>query len=391
MAELQACRDAFRSLNRAMVPGAHRGLLLDKFLQKTRQEQGEDRRNLLKETCGRGFDRALEDAYTIALDRWTGYWKRAPLSVCVKSALAVPMAIGLGSKGVIEAGVRLHHMYGLPVVPGSAIKGALGAWVDERYAGPEKPIRLAYAETQQVPPWFAGRRADRSRDLAALPAGSSYAFLFGDSNTEGALICEDAWWVPGTTGPPLRLDVVTPHHRDYYTRKGMGVAPCDTDEPKPVNYLTVAGSFFFVVHLRWPEDAIEPDSRTPYRSWLTVAEHFLHEMLSEAGLGAKKSQGYGRFAETRAPKPAAQAPSAGPGPAARAFIESIRAVRARDIAGAIQSWKERHDKLPEAERSPVRAAIGDQLREWRNKNPRQYQEQARSKPWVAEWTHSDDV
>src|ERR1700680_515711 len=41
------------------------------------------------------------------------------------------LIVGLGSENVLETGIRLHHTYGLPVIPGSALKGLAAHYCHE--------------------------------------------------------------------------------------------------------------------------------------------------------------------------------------------------------------------------------------------------------------------
>src|SRR5262249_41965537 len=42
------------------------------------------------------------------------------------------IAIGLGDESVIETAVALHHTYGVPYIPGSALKGLASAYAHQR-------------------------------------------------------------------------------------------------------------------------------------------------------------------------------------------------------------------------------------------------------------------
>src|SRR5579875_2121812 len=45
------------------------------------------------------------------------------------AALEWRMVVGLGGESVLETNITLHHLYGLPIVPGSALKGLTRAYV----------------------------------------------------------------------------------------------------------------------------------------------------------------------------------------------------------------------------------------------------------------------
>jgi CRISPR-associated protein Cmr6 len=228
----------------------HKGLYLDKFLPGKREkgqkkEQEDPQADALRALGGSRCDTAV---YKLAYGRWRDYWmNRGESVVCREGVVRDRLAIGLGMESVLENGVRLQHAYGTPLIPGSSLKGVL-----RRGLAPEH--RDEQREDRRNVEWF----------------------LFGSTKREGAARFHDAWWVPDST-PPLALDVLTPHHQDYMQYKGP---PTDFDAPIPVQFLTVRGSFLFVVE-------------TPNASWKKYLDALLRDVLRREGIGAKRSAGYG--------------------------------------------------------------------------------------------------
>ena len=77
---------------------------------------------------------------------------------------------------------------------------------------------------------------------------------FEADTTAGHITFHDAWITPdslradGTSG--LVLDVMTPHHSDYYGREPYDrevTPPTEFDSPVPVPFLSVRGSFCFAL------------------------------------------------------------------------------------------------------------------------------------------------
>lgn len=159
--------------------------------------------------------------------------------------------IGLVRDNPLETGVAVNHTYGMPLIPGSSIKGV---------------VRAAAMR------WLKDR-ADAN------------AFLFGrggegpDETEAGGVVFHDAWWVPEGEGKPFVPEVVTPHHRDYYN---LGSAHAtDFDDPVPAPQIAVRGRFLFVV---------EGEG-----GWRELAMRLLTLALTECGVGGKTTSGYGRF------------------------------------------------------------------------------------------------
>jgi CRISPR-associated protein Cmr6 len=220
---------------------ANPGLQLDKYIVP---DPPAERATALQALTERRLD---DVAYLLAFRRWERYWRSQPGVFLLKGRVRGRLAVGLGFKGVLEVGLRLQHTYGAPLIPGSAVKGVLKAHVR---AGDEK--------------------------LASL--------LFGDPDGQALVAMEDAWWIP-TPEPPLLTDVVAAHHPRYYTENPPH-APTDFDNPIPVPFLSVRGSFLFI-------GRFEGDD--PGGKWKTYLKDTLRVALESSGIGGKTASGYGRF------------------------------------------------------------------------------------------------
>lgn len=167
------------------------------------------------------------------------------------------LVLGIGNASVIEAGITLHHTYGTPFVPGSALKG----------------LCAHYAAAYMQPDWARG--------------SSAHNTLFGqggDKNADmGCVTFFDALYIPGSApgNRPLAEDVVTIHHQSYYNKPGALLAPSDFDDPEIVPFLSVSGSYLV---------ALKGDD-----VWVTAAWQILAHALVELGAGAKTAAGYGRM------------------------------------------------------------------------------------------------
>jgi len=189
------------------------------------------------------------------------------------------MIVGLGGENVLETGITLHHTYGVPIIPGSALKG------------------LAAHYAAQV--WGAGD----SEDSGMWKKGRDHhAVVFGTNDDAGHIIFHDAWIDPESlakSNEGLVRDVITPHHGDYYAKKeyedgpskGKLIPSTDFDDPNPVSFLSVAGGFLVAVSC----DVTGPEGE----KWAVLALDLLHEALQKWGVGGKTSSGYGRLSKER--------------------------------------------------------------------------------------------
>ena len=248
--------------------GTHAGLWLDKYLTELRLpdgEKGDDPgtavRRLLEEAAGtavpEGYPAALERRRA-ALEMLSGGFADGVTRLFTAQASG-RLVLGLGVQSVRETNVALLHTWGVPFLPGSALKGLASAAAHQR----------AGSATWQ-------------KEGEEHEQGEDHALLFGDTKRAGCVVFHDAWWLPepGEQTLPLDLDVMTVHHPDYY-RAGES-APADWDEPNPVAFLTARGKY--LAALSGPE------------AWVKRAGEWLTLGLVHLGIGAKTQAGYGRMA-----------------------------------------------------------------------------------------------
>lgn len=108
--------------------------------------------------------------------------------------------------------------------------------------------------------------------------------IFGSLEQEGEVIFFDAF---PTSKPTIKVDVMTPHYKHYYSE---GKAPTDTENPVPINFLTVENTEFefFIASKEELKNLKIKDK--------SIIDWF-KEALVNYGIGAKTSVGYGYFYE----------------------------------------------------------------------------------------------
>lgn len=190
--------------------------------------------------------------YAHALRRWKKITGDPQRFFSFELPLQNRLYIGLSRDNPVETGVTVSHSYGMPIIPGSSVKGLARASA-EYVAKETGTIR------SEVIHWLFGEG--------------------GDTGQGGGIFYHDAWWCGA--GSPFVAEIVTPHHPDYY--QGGNRPASDTDSPIPAPQLAVTGSFYFV---------LEGDPQ-----WTPVAGRLLQAGLQQWGIGGKKSSGYGYFRE----------------------------------------------------------------------------------------------
>lgn len=250
-----ACRrQSIASARLEASQAAHAGLWLDRYMaeQLTSGEAvGKDQETPTHRLAREVAQMREPTCYAAFFERW-----RAGLTACSarvgEARVQGRMVVGLGEESVLETSICLHHTYGVPYIPGSALKG----------------LAAAYARQRLDPQtWGAGTEA--------------YRTLFGDTTEAGCVVFFDALYMPktGFKGQALHLDVITVHHPDYY-QKGNS-APADWDSPTPIPFLSATGKY--LIALAGPQ------------AWVDAAFEILGKALAEMGVGAKTASGYGRM------------------------------------------------------------------------------------------------
>lgn len=238
-------------------PGTHAGLWLEKFLPDVeangpgRQAHLEQLPELRTSVEYRRFFQRWKDSLA-ALEPYTG---------TAEATVQGRMIVGLGAESVLETAIALHRTFGVPYIPGSALKGLAAAAAHKHLEDPE---------------W---RKVKEDGKI-----GDSHLALFGDQGSSGYVTFHDALWIPTGDRLPLDLDVMTVHHPDYYQGKD-DAPPADWDSPTPVAFVSAHGKYLLA--LTGPE------------SWVQAAMNILVEALQKDGIGAKTAAGYGRMSVPR--------------------------------------------------------------------------------------------
>ncbi|GAB6134921.1 type III-B CRISPR module RAMP protein Cmr6 [Thermococcus prieurii] len=234
------------------------------------------------------------------------------------------LVVGLGDESVYETSIRLLRNYGVPYIPGSALKGVTKAWavemMTELLGGADGFKGDFFERAKEVQGLLNAGEIKKFPELVELinPSRHLVEFLnalgvgakpgsvvnarelaerlvriFGTTTEGGSAIFFDA--LPSPVKAPLEMeklipqlraklrdaiefDIMNPHYGPYYQK---GEAPGDWHSPVPVLFLTVRKGVPFVF-------AVGGDERG-------VAEKLLRLALRHHGVGAKTSLGYGRF------------------------------------------------------------------------------------------------
>lgn len=220
------------------------------------------------------------------------------------------LIVGLGNESVYETSMTLHHIYGIPYIPGSAVKGVVRSYVITVVFGDgftpkifkeiEKIIELdkeTFEKTYKADKDLQDKLGERSNENPhpqrleiTLEKFKIVRKIFGNQNQQGQVIFFDAF---PTEVPTIEPDIMNPHYGDYYSNKkdskGNPIPPADYLSPNPIFFLTIKGATFdFYLGMK-------PKHYNEDKNILGKAEDWLKKALTTHGIGAKTSVGYGYF------------------------------------------------------------------------------------------------
>jgi CRISPR-associated protein Cmr6 len=205
--------------------------------------------------------RELADRTALALDfsgqaelieAWRARWQATADAMGAATFHATPewrVIVGIGANKLLEVGIRLQHVYGVPIVPATALKGITRLYAERVVDAPAARVVQLFGEAE-----IAARRGD--------------------------LVFLDA--VP-TAPPRLERDIANPLFGAYYGGK-ENAPPADYMTPRPIFFVAVGqGSHyaFGVASLSRDAQAVADGV-----GWLKAA-------LQDLGVGAKTAAGYG--------------------------------------------------------------------------------------------------
>lgn len=174
--------------------------------------------------------------------------------------------------------MTLHHIYGIPYIPGSAIKGVTRHWAVLKFAeemSKSENIKFEKAIEKVSKALENGEKLDlKIEDLEF----NQLIEIFGTQKQQGKVIFFDAYPVGEIK---LKIDIMNPHYPKYYSE---GQPPADWQNPVPIKFLTIENTkFSFYLASKTEDD--------PNKNLLNIAEKLLLEALKDYGIGAKTSLG----------------------------------------------------------------------------------------------------
>jgi len=247
--------------------GTNLGLWFQKYLDQTVENPSQKLIDSITE-----LPNQVNEVYKHFYNRWLIELKGIQAATEIAKTQG-RMIVNLGADSVSEVGIALHHTYGMPYIPGTALK-----W-----------LAAHYANSNLGNVWKKNANPNLGDDL--IKKINFHQAIFGTGKEAGYVTFHDALFVPdcndkfpqkdlpNNRNKPLQKDVVTGHHQNY--NKGDDLPPADWDSPTIIPFISVHGKFLIAVS---GDEKAKP-----------VAMEILRLALLHEGIGAKTSSGYGRM------------------------------------------------------------------------------------------------
>ncbi|HTI68621.1 MAG TPA: type III-B CRISPR module RAMP protein Cmr6 [Candidatus Limnocylindria bacterium] len=208
-----------------------------------------------------------------------------------EATLGSRMMVNLAGGVVENAGIALDRCFGLPLIPGSAVKGisrAQALWEIRESDESSKPGKLLLA---MLLFGFGGHDIKPKGDFVRAGGADlvqSIAKRIGATELKGC-----ASFLPAypTTRPVLVVDMVNPHYPEYYSGRRRSAE--DNESPIP-NYFPAVEkdcAFGFAVLL----NRVPKIEGTDADALLAQAREWTQRAVTRKGVGAKTAAGYGWF------------------------------------------------------------------------------------------------
>ncbi len=197
------------------------------------------------------------------------------------------LVVGLGAHHPYETSMTLEHLYGVPIIPGSSLKGVFRAYCIY------KAVNMDISKVDNVDKEIEEMEEKKILEIFknfkdngwdSLSETEKILILVGNQSYAWNLIFLDA--VP-VEKLKFKKDIMTPHFANYYSGKSY---PNDTESPVPIQFLTIEHAKFRFSYILDKKRLIRDIDKIK-----NYVKTNLKEALELFGVGAKTLIGYGHF------------------------------------------------------------------------------------------------
>ena len=201
------------------------------------------------------------------------------------------LTIGLGHESVYETSITLHHIYGIPYIPASSIKGVVRSHIINEVfyqEDSEEPAEFRALQDEVFCKIFGTSKetSTENKKKEKFIVKSPIIVEGKPSDHIGSILFFDAFPIEE---PRIVPEIMNVHYPDYYDEKNP---PTDYQNPRPIFFPVVENTAFqFTIATKHRLLADYTLQNKTITQWLT-------EALQNHGIGAKTAVGYGYMEET---------------------------------------------------------------------------------------------
>lgn len=201
------------------------------------------------------------------------------------------LAVNLSGSLVQNAGICLDRLFGVPYLPGSAVKGVCRhVALEDLRAG-----KLSLADFQDI---FGTADIDFKESTSRAKGGELEAFrdqIGRDGIVENKKGCIDFLAAFPRNEAHLMVDMTNVHFSDYYKSGNETDLRKERPMPNPFPVVEKGAEFAFCIALNSMGGRLESDDRR--NELLEKTSNLLRRAMEVAGFGAKTGAGYGWFVD----------------------------------------------------------------------------------------------
>ncbi|MEO0151713.1 MAG: type III-B CRISPR module RAMP protein Cmr6 [candidate division WOR-3 bacterium] len=198
------------------------------------------------------------------------------------------LIIGLGSSHVLETSIALHHIYGIPYIPASALKGVCRTVTFWNAVNERKGILNDKEQFEEFQKKYYGKLCP-DKDIL------KYQLLFGAQNFKGLLLFLDAYPVIEENQQVFDLDIMSVHYQSYYKDNSGKTPPGDWENPRPIVFLTVKEGVKFKFNVLFDKfranEILKMDNEALKKIMPDIEPEIVRDLLGEFGRGQNNLKG----------------------------------------------------------------------------------------------------
>ncbi len=218
------------------------------------------------------------------------------------------LVAGLGSQSVLETSLTLNHIFGLPYIPGTSLKGVCRSVAFWQLVENSKNYNNTHSveNLKKFEEFFYDNINIKDEEKYSIKNFLDeenkkeiilYKLLFGAQDFKGLLVFLDSFPIVKPQQKIFELDIMNVHYQNYYSKDEP---PGDWENPVPIHFLTVKSGVdfkFTVLFDSFRYNLLDDEKKKilDFPNISQLLDSLINNALIEFGIGSKTRLGYGHF------------------------------------------------------------------------------------------------